>query len=184
MWVLPNTTSGLLSVRNWKNTEFVGNVGIGTTFHATRKLDVLGDAVISGTTTVGTLRATTLSATTLSATNIGIGITNPTTSSIEIVRPVTTSTDLINMRYDVNNGLRLNQSFITVNDVKQIFIQKNNNIDSNALTFYKGNVGIGSTIPLSRLHIEYTSTALNPVTGVTGIYVFNPIYIWREMLTL
>ena len=44
---------------NWKNTEYVGNVGIGTTFHATRKLDILGDAGISGTATISTLSATT-----------------------------------------------------------------------------------------------------------------------------
>ena len=98
-------------------------MGIGKTSSATLKLDVLGDAAISGTTTVGTL----------SATNIGIGITNPTTSSIEIVRPVTTATDIINMRYDATNGLRINQAYVAANDIKYNIIQKANNVDINAL---------------------------------------------------
>jgi hypothetical protein len=120
MWVLPNVTSGVLSVKNWKNTEYVGNVGIGTlpSTTATTKLNITGDAVISGTTTTGTL----------SATNIGIGITNP--ASFEIVRNVITAIDLINMRYDATNGLRIQQEYIALNEFKYNFIQKHNNVDN------------------------------------------------------
>ena len=70
IWVLPNVTSGLLSVKNWKNTEYVGNVGIGTTFHATRKLDVLGDIGVSGTATIGTLNVTTFNPVSLNSTRL------------------------------------------------------------------------------------------------------------------
>ena len=70
MWVLPNVTSGLLSVKNWKNTEYVGNVGIGKSFSTTLKLDVLGDAAISGTTTIGTLTNTTANITTGNITSL------------------------------------------------------------------------------------------------------------------
>jgi hypothetical protein len=37
-----------------------------------------------------------------------------------------------------------------------------------------GNVGIGTNNPLAKLHINYTSTATNPDTGITGLYVYNP----------
>ena len=107
-----------------------GSVGIGTPALAFR-LNVNG----------------TTQTTSLTTTNIGIGITNPTTSSIEIVRPVISATDLINMRYDTTNGLRYQQAYIGVNDVKYNVIQKNNNIDTNILTYYKGNLGIGNTDP-------------------------------------
>jgi hypothetical protein len=130
MWVLPNVTSGLLSVKMWKNTEFVGNVGIGT------------------------LPSTTV--------------------NLDIVKTSTTAGDLLNMRYDTTNGLRFQQAYVAANDVKYNIIQKANNVDINALTFYKGNIGINTTTPLSKLHIENNSTALNPVAGVTGIYVNNP----------
>ncbi len=111
----------------------------------------------NGTTNILTVSGTG-AITTVSATNIGIGITNPTTSSIEIVRPVTTATDIINMRYDANNGLRFQQAYVVANDVKYNIIAKNNNVDVNALTFYKNNIGIGTTAPLvetntTRLHI-------------------------------
>jgi hypothetical protein len=154
MWVLPNVTSGLLSVKMWKNTEFVGNVGIGTlpSTTATTKLNVLGNVDISGTTIM----------------------TNTTALNLDIVKTSTTVGDLINMRYDTTNGLRFQQAFVPANDVKYNIIQKSNNVDLNSLTFYKGNIGINTTTPLSRLHIENSSTALNPVAGVTGIYVNNP----------
>jgi hypothetical protein len=37
-----------------------------------------------------------------------------------------------------------------------------------------GNVGIGTTNPLAKLHIVNSSTATNPDSGVTGLYVYNP----------
>ena len=43
-----------------KNTQMNGRVGIGTTFHATRSLEVLGDANISGTLSSGVANTTGL----------------------------------------------------------------------------------------------------------------------------
>jgi len=51
------------------------------------------------------------------------------------------------MRYDSNNGLRIQQAYVAANDFKQIFYQKNNSVDTAAMTIYKGNVGIGNTDP-------------------------------------
>ncbi len=133
------STAGQLIIGNGNG---VTNTSTGLTWTTASSLLSATNLTISGTTTTGILCATTLS-----ATNIGIGTTNPTTSSIEIVRPVTTATDLINMRYDATNGLRINQAYVTANDVKQIFIQKNNHVDSNVLTIYQGNVGVGTTTP-------------------------------------
>ena len=46
--------------------------------------------------------------------------------------------------------------------------------DTTRIYYNAGNVGIGTTNPLSRLHIQYTSTATNPDSGITGLYVYNP----------
>ena len=54
----------------------------------------------------------------------------------------TVATDLINMNYDGTNGLRFQQAYNTANNVKYNIIQKSNNVDVNALTFYKGAVGL------------------------------------------
>ena len=85
---------------------------------------------------LGGINTTNITATgTISATNIGIGVTNPTTSSFEILKNVTTSSDLINMRYDTTNGLRYQQAYVAANDIKYNVIQKNNNVDTNMMTF-------------------------------------------------
>ena len=122
-------------------------IGNGTT-------NISEDPELTWTAATNTLNVTgTAAITTVSATNIGIGITNPTTSSIEIVRPVTTATNLIAMRYDTSNGLIIQQAYVAANDIKQTFIQKNNNIDANTLTIYKGHIGIGTTTPSNILQI-------------------------------
>ena len=78
MWVLPNVTSGLLSVKMWKNTEFVGNVGIGTlpSTTATTKLNITGDAEING--------------------NIGVGKTPNSTYKIDVNGSINATSILIN----------------------------------------------------------------------------------------
>jgi hypothetical protein len=161
-----NSSAGTLAVNR-------GGTGA-TTFTAGRLLIGNSTSAITedpeltwnGTTNILTVSGTG-AITTVSATNIGIGITNPTTSSIEIVRPVTTATDLINMRYDATNGLRINQAYVAANDVKQIFIQKNNNVDTNTLTFYRGNVGIGMTAPAATDRLSITGNT--KITGTATI---------------
>jgi hypothetical protein len=65
-----------------------------------------------------------------------------------------------------------------VNDVRYDVIQKTNNVDSTtpAMSFYKGNVGIGTTNPNAELQVTCSSTATNPDTPGTiiSLYVHNP----------
>jgi len=170
-----NVSDGTLSVSRGgtgASTFTLGRllIGNGTT-------NITEDPELTWDTSNNTLTVTGTGAiTTVSATNIGIGITNPTTSSIEIVRPVITDANLINMRYDSSNGLIIQQSFVA-GDFKQIFIQKNSNVDTSALTFYKGNIGIGTTAPAvaDKLTIsgntKITGTATIDTNLVVGGYV-------------
>jgi hypothetical protein len=80
------------------------------------------------------------------------------TTNISMTNTTPTATDLINMRYDANNGLRFQQAFVVANDVKYNIIQNHNNVDTNMMTYYNGNIGIGTTAPLvtantTRLHL-------------------------------
>ena len=172
-----NASDGTLTVAR-------GGTGA-TTFTAGRLLIGNGASAITedpeltwnGTTNVLTVSGTG-AITTVSATNIGIGITNPTTSSIEIVRPVTTATDLINMRYDATNGLRFQQAYVAANDVKYNIIQKSNNVDVNAITFYKGAVGLQiNGYGVTNSHMAAGSLAIGNITqnygGGTGSWNTN-----------
>ena len=60
----------------YKNTTMNGRVGIGTTYHATRALDVLGDANISGVMSVGSLSAGNVTITSSSSSNVSLAIVN------------------------------------------------------------------------------------------------------------
>jgi hypothetical protein len=102
MWVLPNVTSGLLSVKMWKNTEFVGNVGIGTlpSTTATTKLNITGDAEINGNIGVGKTPSSTYKIDvngSINATSILISGTNITGSKW------TTGTPSTNIYYNSGN---------------------------------------------------------------------------------
>ena len=71
--------------------DAVNNIGIGKTNpSSTSKLDVVG------TTT----------------------ITNTTALNLDIVKTSTNAGDLLNMRYDATNGLRINQAYVAANDIK------------------------------------------------------------------
>jgi hypothetical protein len=181
-----NASAGIVGT-----SQFTGNVGIGTTSHATYKVDVLGDVNVSGAFRVGGVAlANSWSAGTPSTNifynlgNVGIGTTNPFvplqvfntsaatlrmqtaaagTPSIQLIRGDTTdaSTDWI-MSNNPTTGSYLITSSTSGTAVDRFVISNG------------GNIGIGTTNPLSRLHIENSSTALNPVAGITSIYVNNP----------
>jgi hypothetical protein len=58
------------------------------------------------------------------------------------------------MRYDTRNGIRFQQRYIGVDDVRYDLIQKVANTDkASCLTLYNGNVGIGTTNPSTELHL-------------------------------
>ena len=76
------------------------------------------------------------------------------TTNISMTNTTTTATDLINMRYDANNGLRFQQAFVAANDVKYNIIQKHNNVETNMMTYYNGNIGIGTTTTVGKLDIN------------------------------
>jgi hypothetical protein len=63
-----------------KNTSMNGRVGIGTTFHATRSLDVIGDANISGSVSLGGFSVSNSG----SSSNISAIITNSLTSNTSL----------------------------------------------------------------------------------------------------
>jgi hypothetical protein len=158
-WRIENTAGGVFNILNSPNLLApnvsiidAGNVGVGTIpVSGTNKLQVQGNLNVS---------ADTLSKT-YTATNTTAG-----------------TNDILTMRYDTTNGLRFQQTLVAANDVRYDVIQKTNNVDytSPVISFYKGNVGIGTTNPNAELQITCASTATNPDTGGTiiGLYVHNP----------
>jgi hypothetical protein len=158
-WRIENTATGVFNILNSPNLLApnvsiidAGNVGVGTIpVSGTNKLQVQGNANVSGDTLSKTYTATNTTA----GTN-----------------------DILTMRYDTTNGIRFQQTVVAANDVRYDVIQKTNNVDytTPVISFYKGNVGIGTTNPNAELQITCASTATNPDTGGTiiGLYVHNP----------
>ena len=103
-----------------KNTAMNGRVGIGTTYHTSRSLDVAGDANISGLMTTSNLSVSGSATITNSLTNnILLTIQNtsstpPTSSSINFVRGTTTDA---NNDYKVGN---YNGEFKVISSVSSV----------------------------------------------------------------
>jgi hypothetical protein len=158
-WRIENTASGVFNILNSPNLLAPnlsiidsGNVGIGTIPNTgTNKLQVQGNANVLG----DTLSKTYIATNTTSGTN-----------------------DILTMRYDTTNGLRFQQTLVASNDVRYDVIQKTNNVDSTTpvMSFYRNNVGIGTTNPNAELQITNSTTATNPDTPGTiiSLYVHNP----------
>jgi phage FluMu protein gp41 len=109
--------------------------------------------------------------------NVGINTIDPQ-ALLDIVKStaVTTNVDLLNMRFDANWGLRVQQSYIAAGDIRYNLIHKYNNVDYNSLTFKGANVGIGTINPAQRLHIVHTNNNLirietdtNAISQTSGI---------------
>ena len=113
VWFSPNETI------IHKNTAMNGRVGIGTTYHTSRSLDVAGDANISGLMTTSNLSVSGSATITNSLTNILLTIQNtsstpPTSSSINFVRGTTTDA---NNDYKVGN---YNGEFKVISSVSSV----------------------------------------------------------------
>lgn len=165
-WRIENTPTGVFNILNSPNLLVpnvsiidVGNVGIGTIpISGTNKLQVQGAASVSGLIT-----ANTLTSSGLITANAGITVNtgsltcaNDTLSKTYTATNTTAGTnDILTMRYDTTNGIRFRQTLVATNDVRYDLIQKTNNVDYTApvISFYKGNVGIGTTNPVNILQV-------------------------------
>ena len=86
--------------------------------------------------------------------NVGINTIDPQ-ASLDIVKStvVATTADLLNMRFDVNWGLKLQQNYSVAGNIQYNFIHKYNSTDYNSLTFKGANVGIGTISPTQILQV-------------------------------
>ena len=109
------------------------------------------------------------------ANNVGIGIAAPT-AVLDIVKThnAATTLDLLNMRFDANWGLKLQQSYTGAGNIQYNFIHRYNAVDYNSLTFKAGNIGINNTNPTNKLHLLNSSTSANADVGNISLYVYNP----------
>jgi hypothetical protein len=196
-WRIENTATGVFNILNSPNLLApnvsiinVGNVGIGTIpITGTNKLQVQGDASVSGLITANTLTASglitanagitantltasglitanTLTASGLITANAGITVnTGSLTCANDTLSKTYTATnttaganDILTMRYDTANGIRFRQTLVAANDVRYDLIQKTNNVDYTApvISFYKGNVGIGTNNPSTSYKLNIT----------------------------
>jgi hypothetical protein len=121
-----------------------GNVGIGTQTSLTNKLQVQGTMSASGLIT-GNAGITVPSGQTL--TSAGTLTTSVINASglITATNATVGTTDRLNIQYDTRNGIRIQQRYIDVDDVKYDLIQKVANVDkTRSLSFNNGNVEIGT----------------------------------------
>jgi hypothetical protein len=131
-----------------------GNVGIGTQTSLTNELQVQGTISASGLITANAgLTISGAGQTLISEGTLTENIINAS-GLITATNATGGTNDILNMRYDTRNGIRFSQRYIGVDDVRYDLIQKVANVDKTAsLTFYNGNVGIGTTNPSNILQI-------------------------------
>jgi hypothetical protein len=89
------------------------------------------------------------------ANNVGIGTTAPN-SMVDIVKTTASgvAVDMLNMRFDTNWGLKVQQAYTGTGNIQYNLIHRYNAVDYNSLTFKGANVGIGTNNPSYPLHVN------------------------------
>jgi len=151
-----------------------GNVGIGTQTSLTNKLQVQGTISASGLIT-GNAGITVPLGQVINANGGIVMTTAPLT-------PTTTATNIFNMVYDASNGLRIQQKYITTNDIMYQVVQRCSGADISfpSITFRNGNIGIGTNPHTTKIldvlgsvNVTGLITSTNETTGTLTASVIN-----------
>ena len=109
--------------------------------------------------------------------NVGIG-TNVPSAFLDIVKTHAASTvsDLLNMRFDSNWGLKIQQNYSVAGNIQYDFIHRYNAVNYNLLTFKGNNVGIGTNNPTEQLHVSGNFKSGGSIVGGGDIMFENNIF--------
>ena len=151
-----------------------GSVGIGTSMPRSN-LDVIGNAIITGVTTIGFITTTNASIGVLTSTSINAGFITATRGFIGILTsPTINNTTFISTNFTATNISGTAATFTTASVT--------NNFQVNGSTLFVNglvdSIGIGTTNPTQRLQIGTGSSVVVATnTGRLGIGTTNPSYL-------